>query len=120
MASDPTFQQPRLPWATWLGRGVAGFFLGLLWDSLVTLLWVGAATLISGGFDRALEEMKPSRWVAMFVASYSASAHASLVASTFAPLTLRASPHIPRPVLCSSACGGALGAMLGVCAGLAI
>src|SRR5436190_581922 len=95
-----------------LGRAAAGFVLGWIWSSFLTLGWIALAITAYGSFDDALVRLKKDEpWAPIASASFFASVAASFLGGVVGPLVAGWSR---RPVLGSSARGGAWGAALGV------
>src|SRR5262249_44536703 len=95
----------------WLGRDRSGFGLGFIWSSLLSLGAVAVALTAYGDFDHALARLKSEPWAPIGFAAYFASVSASFLGGMVGPLVAGRSR---RPVLGSSAWGGAWGAAMGI------
>jgi hypothetical protein len=108
----------RLTFWQWGGRALAGLGLGCIWSSLVSLAWIGFISAASGSLERALRQQKHEPWGVVLSVTFMATAVASFLGGLIGPLALGAAGRMRRPVLSSSAWGGASGAVLGVAVGL--
>jgi hypothetical protein len=116
--AGPTASVQRLTVAQWFQRAISGLLLGFIWASLVSFAWIGLAAAVYGGFDKALQEMKPSRWLWAALAGYYVSVPASFIGGLVGPLALGSlSTRVRQPVVSSSACGAGISAALGIIVG---
>ena len=99
-----------------LGYAVAGFGLGWVWSSVISLIWVGALAAGYGGLDRGLSMFKDEWWAHIGFAALFASVVGSWVGSTVGPAVLGPSRY-RSPVLASSLLGAGLGAVHGAVLG---
>lgn len=99
---------------------MAGFGLGWIWSSVVSLGWVGLAAAAYGGLDTALDRLKGEPWAVVPFAGFFASVPASLLGGLAGPLAAGPANRVRRPVLTSSACGAGVATVLSVIAGLLI
>jgi hypothetical protein len=106
-----TGRQP-LTWRTLLGRLGAGILLGLIWDSLVNVAWLGVVLLTYGSLDDYLKAPKTGegRWCRLPPFCHRVR---QVSGGMVGPLAVGGAARVRRPVLYSSACGGALDAVLG-------
>ena len=93
-----------------LGRAVAGFCLGWVWHTVVSLLCLGALAVGYNGLDEGLSQFKGEWWAPICFAAYFASVTGSWFGGMVGPLTLGPTRY-RRPVINSSFVGGAAGAL---------
>lgn len=99
-----------------LVRGFAGFCLGWVWCSVLSLVWVGVAAIWYSGLESALSQIKDETWATVAFSGYLGCVFGSWAGSTASPLAL-GSCKLRWPIRTSSFAGAISGAVIGVWAG---
>jgi hypothetical protein len=98
---------------TWAGRILAGVGLGWIWTSIVSLVWVGLASLPDGDIIAGLDRLKTASWVYMAFAAYFTSVIGCGVGAFLGTLIAGHLSAIHRPFLKGSALGACVATWLG-------
>jgi hypothetical protein len=101
-----------------IGREVAGFCLGWVWSSVISLLWLGLAAAWYGGLESALERLKDEPWIPIVGGGYFVSALGSWVGGMIGAVVAGFPRGDRRSVFSSSGRGAAFGGLIGAVVGL--